>query len=232
MQPASVATGVGGPGRAARAVALLDALKRAILLGELPPGAALLELELAQRYGCSQGTVREALLGLQDDGLVVRQAHKGTRVSDCTEAEAVEMFRLRHDIETRGVRRACGHMTPALLDDLGALVRAMEHAAAEGDEYGLAEHDRAFHRRLFQAAGLPAVEPLLYRCILHNHRFKITRSAGPRDLPTTARRHWTIVDALRAGDSAAAERAVGHHVATIVDLGPELFAAGAEPVKG
>lgn len=216
------------PGKSAE---VFDGLKRMIMLGEVAPGIALLELELAQRFQCSQGTVREALLALQEEGLVHRQPHRGTRVADCTEDEAVEMFRLRHGIETRGIARALRHPDPALLPDLTALIEGMEAKALAGDEYGQTELDRAFHRRLFRAAGLPAVEPLLHRCILHNHRFKITRSGERRDLTATAKRHWTIVEALAARDEAAAVAAIGHHIETIVDVGPSIFGAPSEGPK-
>ena len=216
------------PGKSAE---VFDGLKRMIMLGEVGPGVALLELELAQRFLCSQGTVREALLALQEEGLVHRQPHRGTRVADCTEDEAVEMFRLRHGIETRGVVRVLRRPDPALLPDLKGLIEGMEARARAGDEYGQTELDRAFHRRLFRAAGLPAVEPLLHRCILHNHRFKITRSGEKRDLLATARRHRTIVEALEARDEAALVAAIGHHIETIVDFGPSLFRA-AEGTRG
>ena len=54
----------------AKSAAAFNALKRDIMLGVLPAGAALTELELAAHFGCSQGTVREALLQLQEEGLV------------------------------------------------------------------------------------------------------------------------------------------------------------------
>ena len=75
------------------------------MLGDLAPGAPLTEKELAMRFSCSQGKVREALLQLQDEGLVRRHGHRGTRVSDCTLDEAVEMFGLRQRIECNGILR-------------------------------------------------------------------------------------------------------------------------------
>jgi acetyl esterase/lipase/DNA-binding GntR family transcriptional regulator len=194
-----------------------------IMLGELQPGAPLLELEIASQFGCSQGSVREALLALQQEGLVHRQPHRGTRVSECTEAEAKEMFRLRHAIETRAIARGFPRITPALLEELRQLVRQMEALARQGDEYGLSELDRQFHRRLFAAADLPALEPILHRCLVHNQRFKITRSGAARDLNNTAGRHWTIIETIARGDVNAAVQAIGRHVATIVDPGPDIF---------
>ncbi|MCT7376964.1 GntR family transcriptional regulator [Chelativorans salis] len=211
------------PARVSKSAEVFEGIKRAIMLGEIAPGEALLELELAEYFGCSQGPVREALLNLQDEGLVVRMGHRGTRVSDCTRDEAVEMFRLRHGIETRGICRAVRRINDKGLEELRCYLAAMIKAARAKDEYALAKFDRSFHMCLFQAAGLPAVEPLLSRCILHNQRFKILHSGEQRDLSVTARRHESIIEALESRDEAAAARAIGHHVATIVDFGPTLF---------
>lgn len=212
--------------RPAKSGEVYEAVKRDIMLGELPPGEPLVELELAARFGCSQGPVREALLQLQEEGLVIRQGHRGTRVADCTAAEAVEMFRLRQSIECRGVVRALRNPSRSLVQDLKALVASMEAAAASGDEYKLAELDRDFHRRLLRDANLPALEPILHRCLVHNHRFKISQSTSERNLLATARRHNVIIEAIEHSDAERASEALAHHIATIVDLGPEVFAGG------
>lgn len=209
--------------KTSKSTEVFESIKRAIMLGEIPIGAQLLELELAEQFNCSQGPVREALLNLQDEGLVNRMAHRGTRVSDCTRAEAEDMFRIRHGIETRGIVRSLERINARTLDALKSLTSSMEDAAAAEDEYLLSEQDRAFHRQLFNTADLPAVEPILHRCILHNHRFKIIHSGEQRDLIETARRHWSIIQAIEAGDPEAASDAIGHHVATIFDFGPAVF---------
>ena len=207
----------------ARSAAAFDALKHDIMLGELAAGEPLVELELAARFGCSQGTVREALLQLQEEGLVRRRGHRGTQVSDCTADEAVEMFRVRQQIECAGVLRALRNPSRDLVLELKALVEAMESAAREDDEMELAAFDRDFHRRLFRDADLPALDPILHRCLIHNHRFKISRSEGKRDLVLTAQRHWPLVAAIEAGNATAAMASLEHHIATIVDFGPNVF---------
>ena len=58
-----------------------EGLRRDIMLGEIEPGATVTELEVAARFHCSQSTVREALLLLQEEGLVQRSPHRGTRVA-------------------------------------------------------------------------------------------------------------------------------------------------------
>jgi DNA-binding GntR family transcriptional regulator len=212
--------------RPAKSGEVYQAVKREIMLGGVAPGEPLIELELAGVFGCSQGPVREALLQLQEEGLVIRQGHRGTRVADCTVDEAVEMFRLRQSIECRGVVRALQRPSRTLAADLKRLIDVMEEAALAGDEYRLAEHDRDFHRRLLRDANLPALEPILHRCLVHNHRFKISQSTGVRDLVATARRHFSILEAVERSDAATAAQALAHHIATIVDLGPEVFTHG------
>ena len=210
---------------------IFQALRREIMLGGIEPGAAVLELELAARFRCSQSTVREALLLLQEEGLVQRSGHRGTRVSELTRDEAVEMLRLRRDMECRAARRAFAGRATDLLPALRAQLAGMQAAAAAGDEYALAEADREFHRRLFAEARWPSLEPLLLRCLSHNHRFKVLESRGRGDLRHTAERHLAIIDAVERRDAANLASALAHHVATIFNEGPSLLDAG-EPVAG
>nr|WP_250812160.1 GntR family transcriptional regulator [Neorhizobium tomejilense] len=209
--------------RSPKAGAAFNALKRDIMLGTLAPGTGLTELELAAHFQCSQGTVREALLQLQEEGLVRRRGHRGTQVSECTEDEAIEMFRLRQQIEGNGMARLMRARSRTLVKELDSLLDKMLLAAAAGDELELAAFDRDFHRRIFEDANLPALDPILHRCLVHNHRFKISRSPMARDLEATALRHRSIIDAVESGDAGRATAAMRHHIATIVDLGPEVF---------
>ena len=83
-------------------------VKRRIILNELTPETVLTELGLAHEIGCSQGPIREALLRLQEDGLVVRSGRR-TIVTRLTAEEADEMLALRRRIETRGALKAALH---------------------------------------------------------------------------------------------------------------------------
>ncbi|UHS58716.1 MULTISPECIES: GntR family transcriptional regulator [Agrobacterium] len=206
-----------------KAATAFNALKRDIMLGNLTAGTGLTELELAAHFQCSQGTVREALLQLQEEGLVRRQGHRGTQVSECTADEAIEMFRLRTHIECSGLPRTMRSANKALILDLNVMLDEMLTAADDDDELQLAAIDRDFHRRILESASLPALDPILHRCLVHNHRFKISQSRMERDLKATALRHRSIIDAIESGDVANAITAMRHHIATIVDFGPDVF---------
>ncbi len=192
-----------------------EALRRSIILGELRPAEPLGELQVAQMFSCSQGPVREALLRLQEEGLVNRLGYRGTIVSAITSEEIVEMLLMRKLIETRGASYAVAKIDDSAIDYLSELVRSMEAAAEEGDEFELSELDRRFHMQVFQNAGLNALEPILERCLLHVHRFKISLSPGGRTLQETAAGHWPIVETLRAGEEVEVKRAITRHIDTV-----------------
>ena len=205
------------------------ALRKAIVLGTFQPGAVLREMDLAERFDCAQGTVREALMRLSEEGLVSRRARRDTHVAPASLDDMDELLRIRHDIECRAARRIIAADDPALLPDLGHFLQSMRLAALEGDEYALLEQDCQFHLRLFEAAATPMVEPVLQRCLVHTQRYKVLNTVpGQRDLLNTANRHVAIIEAVETGQPEPLTRALSHHIATIVDFGPTVFAPATE----
>src|ERR1700735_4161677 len=100
-----------------RTEAVLDAIKHAILAGELRPGQGLVETELAQLLGVSKTPVREALKTLAGAGLVTMSAYRGAtgRAIDADTARAIYDMRLLLEPEAgrRAVLRAAGQADPA-----------------------------------------------------------------------------------------------------------------------
>jgi GntR family transcriptional regulator, rspAB operon transcriptional repressor len=199
-------------------------LKRRILLNELMPEASLTELGVAQEMGCSQGTVREALLRLQDDGLVIREGHRGTTVTPLDADAAIEMLALRRQLEIFAAPRIAKAINPEALGELRAIQSRMEAAAKANDAYGVIELDTALHMTLFRLAGFKALEQILLRLILHSHRQKLWEPRHNRPLTETARRHTAILAAVLQGGEALAS-ALGHHIDTIVEVGEPMKAA-------
>lgn len=218
----NAATDFGPRPSSRRSHAVYAALQRQIVLGVVEPEQTLTELDLAERFQCSQGTIREALMRLNEEGLVNRLPNRGTVVAPCREDDARALLKLRREVECSYLDRVLDRSGSALTDDLHGLLNAMRNAARDKDEYELSVHDRAFHSRLFAAAELPLLSPILTRCLIHNHRYKILRSEPNRALMETAERHIPIIDAVRASDLATLRELLGHHIATIVDLGPDL----------
>ncbi len=193
-----------------------ESLKRQIMLNELRPESALTELGMAREHGCSQGTIREALLRLQEDGLVTRSGHRGTMVTRLDPEEAEEILALRRRIEIRGALRAVQHVERGGLERLYAIQADMDAAAAAGDEYALIILDMAFHLTIFRLSGLDALEQILTRCTLHSHRSKLWAPGHRRPLTETATRHRLLIALLEACDGEGLSRAMAEHIDTIV----------------
>jgi len=204
-----------------RLAAVHDSIRRAIILNELAPGTVLTEMALAAEHACSQGTVREALMRLQEEGLVLRAGYRGTLVSGLDADEAQVMLEVRKQIECQGARRLPEADPTPLASELEARLERMREAAADGDVYALIKLDIAFHLTLFQAARLEALEPILKRASVHTHRFKLWAPQHQRPLAATAERHAPILKAVAARDRARLEAELVRHLDTIVEPWPD-----------
>ncbi len=201
----------------ARSRAILPELRRQIVMNELEPGTALTELAEAARHGVSQGAVREALIRLEGEGLVARNGHRGTIVTPLDHDTALEILDLRRRIEVRGAAIAATRATPDDSAKLRALIQRMQRDAEAGDVWRLIETDTEFHLTLFRISGLLAMEPILARCILHTHRFRLWAPWHRRPLHLTASRHEPLVTALERGNPDALSRVLADHLDTIVE---------------
>ncbi len=196
---------------------MLDALRRRIVLNELPPGAVLTELALAADLLRSQAVIREALLRLEGEGLVTRSGYQGTVVTSLDATEAAEILGLRRRIETRAARAICQRVAGQDMAGLHSLLETMRQAARDDDLWAMVSADTAFHLALFRLSGLHAMEPILARCILHTHRFRAWAPWHRRPLMQTADRHVPILQALEARDAMLLRRQMELHLDTIVE---------------
>jgi DNA-binding GntR family transcriptional regulator len=210
------------PPKQRKSNAVYHSIKRAVLLRRLEPGQALLEQQIAAAMGCSQGTVREALLRLEQDGLVTRRGYQGTVVSTTSLEEAAQMARIRIALETESARRAAQSCTEADFIRFDGIIDRMADAEAAHDGYALSELDREFHLAIFRTARLTTLEPILTRCALHIHRY--TFGNGPIGvtpdnrvgLPSSVEQHRAVRDALATRDPEIAVRAMRDHIETII----------------
>ena len=199
---------------------IAEQLREAIISDRFKPGQRIVEREIAEAMQTSRGPVRDALLLLENEGLVVRYSHRGTFVEHLTMEDAEEIWSLRQAIESVAVEYAIKRATPQDLEELDALVEEMAAKVKAG--YSLSEAtelDLAFHRTLCRISdhkrALAAWEALSSqtRVLLVGHRRR-----NPHDFPTRAVSwHRRLVDALRDGDLARAQDELHKHLATTVD---------------
>lgn len=214
-----------GGKRQRKSASVFQDLKRKILTGILTSDSPITEQSLAQDYACSQSTVREALMHLQEHGLVIRRGYQGTFVTDPSLLEARLMLKLRLDIEVTGISEAVKKITSAHLAELYELDRHFEECRAHRDVFGCAEYDQALHQKLFEVADMPALVPMLLRSTLGLQRVMLSKprpdSAWARPNVTP---HRAILGALEEQNAAEATRALKAHIlSSAVLLAPQFY---------
>lgn len=200
-------------------------LRRAVLDGELLPGERLGEVELGQQLGVSRTPIREAMMRLTQDGLLVAEANKGVRVRTVTAAEARDTYAVREELDGLAAALAARHHTPA---DARALRAALDdlNSAHEQDYRQQTRLDLAFHRCITQAAHNVALSDLArdleQRVALIKHQTGIYNAH-----PDTEQQHAAILEAVLLRQPEAAREAARLHVRTFGAL--VLHDLGADP---
>ncbi len=196
----------------------LDAMREAILAGQLPPGARLIQADLAAQLGVSRAPVREAFRTLEEEGLVVTTPYRGTVVAPLTERYIRELSSLRTTLECFAIGLVITRDDPATLPALREIVDAMDAAATVGDLAVLVERDLAFHATLCAYSD----HELLYRTWAtnsqHLRRILSLRNGMNTNLHEIVALHYPILDAVARGDTAMAERHVRRHGVDMVEM--------------
>jgi DNA-binding GntR family transcriptional regulator len=187
-------------------------LREEIYRGELVPGQRLIELELCDRLDVSRAPLREALLALQRDGLVELRPHRGATVALFSDDDIEEIFELRRLLDPYAARAAAERRDPAAVAALREQLRRMADALDRGEPLEAAFAHADFHRVLGVASGMPRVGRVIDALCTQMLASHARGSAEhPEELAGLLTDHGPIVDAIEAGDAAAAARATEAH---------------------
>jgi len=200
-----------------RTVVVLEAIKHAILAGELRPGQALVETDLAEVLGVSKTPVREALKTLAGAGLVTMNPYKGAAVRVVDDEQARHVYDARLLLEPEALGRAVrrGH-------DWGPAHQALARADGAVDQAGRSLANRDFHRELYLGCG----NPLLVRMLddLRDQTALVSVAAWrhePEWLQTPsweheAAEHRAVLQAAEDGDAERATSLLRAHITSFV----------------
>jgi DNA-binding GntR family transcriptional regulator len=130
-------------------------LQREIIGGGFHPGQRLVERELIRRFSVSSIPIREALVELENRGLVVRRHNCGCSVIQLTPAEAVRLCELRRILEPKMMEWAADRITPQAIEGLALQLGKLEAAVTADDLAAFFQEDMVFHRMIWDAADNP-----------------------------------------------------------------------------
>ena len=197
-------------------VSLLDKLRMAIYHGDLGPNQRLVESELAARYETSRGAVREALVQLENEGLILRPRNRSASVRPVTPAEAVEITEVRAVIEGLCAAKAAIAATEADHEELRALMRQMGQAVKRGDMLADSMISDLMHTKIREIGGQGTANRILERLRYQDVRYQFHVSLLPGRLVKGANEHYDIIEAVIAGDPAAAEQITRDHFISVI----------------
>lgn len=202
-----------GPVRPNLKDAIADHVRSQILSGALRPGDRIPQDSIAETLSVSRLPVREALIALEAEGLIVNEPRRGSYVARLKAADVVDHFMVVGLLSGVAAERAAGRLSPAQLDELDRLCDAME---AEPDPARQEELNGRFHAIINRAGSSLRLRSLLRglsQSIPSNFFSMPTdwRDWGGHD-------HRLIVAALRVGDGAEAARLTREHLVHAGDV--------------
>lgn len=189
-------------------------VRHAIVRGTFPQGSAISEVSLAQQLAVSRIPVREALIELEHDGIVISDHRGRTHVREFTADDIEEISSLRLNLEVMSARLAAKNHRH---EDLTALQQNISTLKKEKDIHTMSQLDVEFHDLVMQAAGHSRLIQCwrTVRCQFEVLLAKAHRWQKQQRIPVNnhaLRGHLPIFNAIAAKDPNAAAKAMLQHI--------------------
>ena len=194
-----------------------DALRDAIVRGDIAPEARLVEADISTTFDMSRGAVRTALIRLEQDGLVVREPHRGARVRRVSDEEAVEILEARAVLEGLAARQAAERIDKAGGARLDACLARQRDLLEEGDLLAASDTNAELHATLLELSGHRIAVRLIDSLSARSVRYQYRTILIPGRPAASAAEHAAIVGAVLAGRPGEAERAMRRHLFNVAD---------------
>jgi DNA-binding GntR family transcriptional regulator len=209
-------------------LAVVEAVREAIVKGEYAPSQRLIETDLCERFGTSRFIARAALQELSARGLVEFQPNKGARVRNISLDEAIEITEIRMLLEAHAAARAAKRVTQAEAGQLRAIVAGMHTAVAGSDLLSYIDLNARLHGAIRDIAAHPTSARLLAQLRDQTVRHQFILSLGPGRPAVSLPQHEAIVTAVTEHDPAGAEQAMREHLQSVIDA-LQAIASGVTP---
>lgn len=206
--------------------AVYEDLRDEILNGVHAPGQPLRENMLADRFGTSRTSIREALRRLEQDGLVERGS-RGMQVRAPKPEEILEIYEVRIVLEVAAARAAAERRTEfdlARLQQLHELMLGVDPSDAEQ----MADTNRRFHEHIWKASHNATLVSMLHRLNAHLVQYRGTTLAHGDRWHVVLEEHERLLAAIRNRDTAKATEIAEGHMTGARNTRLQMYAAAAE----
>ena len=199
-------------------MAATELIREAIIDGRVEPGRRLKEEELARELGISRTPVREALLMLQAEGLVVATPNRGAMVRVHDAEDLDDLYQLRALLEGHATRRAAARISEVEVEQLRSSCERFDALSPEQDLRGLVRENLLFHNTILDVAGSARLAGMVRKVIELPLVYKSYIWYSPDQKRISVHYHRQIVNALAARDAERAELIMKEHVFEARDL--------------
>ena len=192
-----------------------EALREAIITGEIPPGHKLNEPRLAEQFSVSRGPLREAIRRLVAMRLVHHVPHQGARVVTLEHDSIMELYEVREALEGKAAALAAQNMSTEGISRLRELLELhRDHAHSSEGSYMSADGDFDFHYQIIRGSGNQMLINQLCNELYHLIRmFRYQTSQFASRTNRALIEHSQLLDAIEQRDPVLAETVMRHHIA-------------------
>jgi GntR family transcriptional regulator, rspAB operon transcriptional repressor len=191
---------------------VFQSLRQDIIALTLAPGTVLSRAGLQDRFGLSSTPIRDALIRLQEEGLVWVFPQHATVVSPIDLDKARQGQFLRRSVELEIVRALAMKPDPASIERLRSLIRQQSAFAKLGEHAAFISADQTFHRTMYDFAGASDLWHVVNRHGGHIDRLRRLHLPVPGKMRDIVRDHKSIVDAIEAGKPEEAQLRLREHL--------------------
>jgi len=191
---------------------VFQALREAIISGELKPGERLMEVQLAEEMGVSRTPVREAIRKLELEGLVVMVPRKGAYVAGLSMKDAADVFEVRQSLEGLAAALAAERITDEEIESLERVLLEINDAAEKNDLDLIIQKDAEFHNILFKASRNDRLVQIISNLKEQIDRFRIQSFENPGRLKKLMEEHKKIVEAITERNVEKAKKLAEEHI--------------------
>lgn len=187
---------------------IAESIAASVIRGELAPGEGIREQVVADAFGVSRSSVREALRILDRDGVVVIRPRHGASVTKLSTAEMVEIYQIRRVLFGLAAAQFAALRSSADMATLRQTHREMKALAPASEDEHASEHARLsaeMARRIIDGSGNRKLAQLLYQMSLQISRYTILGLSSPERRQQSAQNWTRVLSALDKQDAEAAE---------------------------
>jgi len=190
-----------------------EELRRRIVSGQYTGGDQIRQEALAEELGVSRIPIREALLQLEAEGLVVIHTHKGAVVASLSPEDAVDLFEARLVLESMLFRKAVESATKDDIARVGACLAEYERGVRNGaDATTLSRLNWAFHTAMCTSARRPRMMTILLSLYTATDRYLRLQIDRPQAKIKALADHRALFEAFKAKRSGAAAKLIKAHI--------------------